>query len=184
MLIAMGGPMSVNDDAELPWLRPEKQCVREAVARDIPVLGVCLGAQLIASALGTRVVRNPVQEIGWFPIHAVSASQPTFHFPSECVVFHWHGETFDLPDGAERLATSAGCENQAFQVGRHVIGLQFHLETTPETARAMVEHCRGELMPGPYVQTEEELRAVPALRYEAINRLMDDVLAYLSRAGG
>ncbi len=184
MLIAMGGPMSANDDAEFPWLGAEKQFVRDAVARDIPVLGVCLGAQLIASALGAPVFRSPVKEIGWFPIHGVSAPEPAFRFPSECLVFHWHGETFDLPEGAVRLAKSAGCENQAFQLKHNVIGLQFHLETTAESALAMVEHCRDELVPGPYVQSEQELRAIPASSYKAVNGLMSDVLAHLTRAAG
>ena len=184
LLIAMGGPMSVNDDAELPWLRSEKQFVRDAVARDIPVLGVCLGAQLIASALGSRVFRNPVKEIGWFPVRALPVCEPAFRFPSECLVFHWHGESFDLPDGAVRLVKSAGCENQAFQLKRNVIGLQFHLETTPESALAIVENCRAELIPGPYVQSEQELRAIPASSYDAVNVLMSDVLVYLTRAVG
>jgi GMP synthase-like glutamine amidotransferase len=184
MLIAMGGPMSVNDEAELPWLGAEKQFVRDAVARGIPVLGVCLGAQLIASALGARVFRNPVKEIGWFPIHGISQPEPAFCFPSECLVFHWHGETFDLPEGAVRLATTAGCENQAFQLRHNVIGLQFHLETTRESALAIVEHCGDELVPGPYVQSEQELRAIPASSYKAVNALMSDVLAHLTRAAG
>jgi GMP synthase-like glutamine amidotransferase len=184
MLIAMGGPMSVNDETELPWLRAEKQAVRDAIARDIPVLGVCLGAQLIASAVGSRVYRNSVKEIGWFPIQAVTTLGPAFRFPSECMVFHWHGETFDLPEGAVRLAKSYGCENQAFQLKRNVIGLQFHLETTPDSALAILENCRSELVPGPYVQTEQELRAIPVSRYQAINRLMSDVLAYLVGAAG
>ena len=181
MLIAMGGPMSVNDEAALPWLRAEKQFVRDAIARNIPVLGVCLGAQLIASALGARVFRNPAKEIGWFPIHRVSAPEPAFRFPPESLVFHWHGETFDLPEGAVRLASSAGCENQAFQLKDNVIGLQFHLETTAESALALVEQCRDELVPGPYVQSEQELRAIPASSYQAANGLMIDVLAYLTR---
>jgi GMP synthase-like glutamine amidotransferase len=184
LLIAMGGPMSVNDETELPWLRSEKQFVRDAVARDIPVLGVCLGAQLIANALGSRVFRNPVKEIGWFPVQAVSVAQPAFRFPPECLVFHWHGETFDLPDGAVRLVKSPACENQAFQLKQNVIGLQFHLETTPESALAIVEHCRDELVPGPYVQSEEELRAITASSYEAVNRLMSDVLIHLTGTPG
>jgi GMP synthase-like glutamine amidotransferase len=181
MLIALGGPMSVNDEANLPWLRLEKQFVREAVARDIPVLGVCLGAQLIASALGSRVFRNPLKEIGWFPVQAVSASEPAFRFPPECLVFHWHGETFDLPDGAVRLVKSAGCENQAFQLKHNVVGLQFHLEMNAESALVLVENCRDELIPGPYVQSELELRAMPASSYEAVNGLMSEVLTYLTR---
>lgn len=179
MLIAMGGPMSVNDEIELPWLKDEKAAVQDAIARDIPVLGVCLGAQLIASALGARVYRNAVKEIGWFPVRAPARSGSSFGFPPECLVFHWHGETFDLPEGATPLARSEACEHQAFQVKQNVIGLQFHLEMTPDSALAIVENCRGELAPDRYVQSEAELRAVPASRYETVNALMSDVLAYL-----
>ena len=181
MLIAVGGPMSANDEASLPWLVGERQFVRDAVARDIPVLGVCLGAQLIASALGARVFRSAVKEIGWLPIHGLPAPKPLFRFPSECLVFHWHGETFDLPEDAVRLAESASCANQAFQLKNNVIGLQFHLETTVESAQSLVEHCRDELVPGPYVQCEQELRAIPASTYHVANALMGDVLAYLTR---
>ena len=139
-LIAMGGPMSVNDDEALPWLVPEKHFMRRAVKAGKPVLGVCLGAQLIASAMGARVHPQEVKEIGWFPVHGVDGVGSTgFRFPGTVEAFHWHGETFDLPPGAVRLAHSDGCENQAFQVGRSVIGVQCHLETTPETAR----HCPG-----------------------------------------
>lgn len=178
-LIALGGPMSVNDEDALPWLRPEKQLVRDAVGRGIPVLGVCLGAQLIASALGAPVYRGAASEIGWFPVHGVADAIPSLQLPREILAFHWHGETFDLPAGAVRLAGSAACENQAFQVGRNVIALQFHLETTPASVNALVEHCRDELVPGPYVQSERDLLAAPAERYAAINRLMQDLLAYL-----
>ena len=177
MLIAMGGPMSVNDERDLPWLKDEKAAVRKAIESDIPVLGVCLGAQLIASALGAQVYRNEVKEIGWFPIQAVSGS--SFQFPSECTVFHWHGETFDLPEGATPLARSEACEHQAFQLKRNVIGLQFHLEMTPGSALAMVENCRHELVPDRYVQSEAELRAVPDSQYAAANKLMNEVMSYL-----
>ncbi|TAN41005.1 MAG: type 1 glutamine amidotransferase [Nitrospirae bacterium] len=182
LVIAMGGPMSVNDETALPWLRPEKQFVRDAVAQGIPVLGVCLGAQLIAIALGSRVYRNPQKEIGWFPIEQTHCPAEAFHFPEKCMVFHWHGETFDLPAGAVRLAKSAACENQAFQIGRYVIGLQFHLETTLESATSILVNCADELSPGPYIQTEATLRAAPPAAYAEINALMDKVLSYLTRA--
>ena len=179
LLIVMGGPMSVNDEADFPWLKLEKQTIRKAVAKDIRVLGVCLGAQLIASALKSPAYPNPVKEIGWFPIQGVHESEEAFRFPSECTVFHWHVETFDLPRGAVRLARSIGCENQAFQWKRHVIGLQFHLEMTADGARSIVQSCRNELTPGSYIQSAREILGVSAARYQAINQLMSDVLEYL-----
>lgn len=132
-LIWMGGPMSVNDP--LPWLREEERLIAQAVAEGRPVLGVCLGAQLIARALGARVYRNPVKEIGWFDIGFTPAAldDPLFAgLSGPETVFHWHGETFDLPRGAVLLASSQGCRHQAYRVGAAVYGLQFHLETTPE----------------------------------------------------
>jgi GMP synthase-like glutamine amidotransferase len=115
LVVAMGGPMSVNNEAELPWLVDEKRFIRDAVQRGTPVLGVCLGSQLIASALGARVYRNAQKEIGWFPVEAVPTSGDgnQFVFPEKLNVFHWHGETFDLPPGAIHLARSAACKHQA-----------------------------------------------------------------------
>jgi len=179
LLIAMGGPMSVNDEAELPWLVEEKQFIRAAIQQGVPVLGICLGAQLIASALGARVYAGNQREIGWFDIEAVPHTGNAFVFPKCTTVFHWHGETFDLPAGAVHLARSAACENQAFQVGANVIGLQFHLETTPQSADAIITHCRDELVEDTFVQSESFLRAVPLAAYERINSLMGEVLGHL-----
>lgn len=181
LVIAMGGPMSVNDEREHPWLKQEKAFVKEAVDRGTAVLGVCLGAQMIASALGARVFANAHKEIGWFPVQAVSTDADVFRFPPQATVFHWHGETFGLPPGAVHLASSAGCRHQAFQIGKRVIGLQFHLETTPETADQLIRHCRDELVAGEYIQTEQALRAVPGDAYSGINRLMNAVLSYVTR---
>ena len=185
LLVAMGGPMSVNDEREFPWLAPEKQLIRDAIQSGKAVLGVCLGAQLIASALGARVYRNQVKEIGWFPVRGIPPSgSSTFRFPPSAEAFHWHGETFDLPSGAVLLARSEGCENQAFQLGRSVIGLQFHLETTPESAREIVAHCRAELLPSKYVQSEAAILAASPEKYRTINNLMSGVLSFLRNTDG
>ncbi len=180
LLIVMGGPMSVNDEEEFPWLAEEKQFIRNAINAGKPVLGICLGAQLIANALGARVYKNQVKEIGWFPIEKVGSSGGNcFSFPLALDVFHWHGETFDLPEGAHHLARSAGCKNQAFQVGKNVIALQFHLETTPESARQMVANCRDELVFGQYIQTEADILSADVEKYEAINGIMAAIIDYL-----
>lgn len=184
-LIIMGGPMSVNDEIQFPWLALEKAFVREVIEAGKAVLGVCLGAQMIADAMGANVFANAEKEIGWFPIHAVvSSKEAVFGFPSSETVFHWHGETFDLPPGAIRLAGSKGCKNQAFQLGKRVMGLQFHLETTPESAKALVSHCREDLVPSKYVQTAEEILSVSPDRYKVINDLMGRVLDFLHGENG
>ncbi len=181
LLIVMGGPMSVNDENIYPWLVAEKDWIRRWIDAGRPLLGVCLGAQLIVSALGARVYPNAAKEIGWFPVTAVTPlPDHAFRFPPEQSVFHWHGETFDLPPGAIHLARSAGCEHQAFQIGRNVIGLQFHLETTPVTAAALIENCRHELTPSPYVQDEANLRSAPPEAYRAIKSLVDRLLSHIT----
>ncbi len=132
-LIFMGGPMSVNDD--LPYLRQELALLGGSVAAGTPVLGVCLGSQLIAKALGARVYPNRIKEIGWYPVSfTTAAARDRLHqgLANPETVFHWHGETFDLPPGAELLASSAACRHQAYRVGENVYGLQYHLEVTPE----------------------------------------------------
>lgn len=180
LLVVMGGPMSVNDEEVYPWLHKEKEFIREAVKAQIPVLGICLGAQLIASALDARVYPHGQKEIGWFPVQGVSHSEKShFHFPEQALVFHWHGETFDLPAGAVQLARSEACENQAFQLGDRIIGLQFHLETTPVSAAAIVEHCGDELIDGAFVQNERDILGATPEKFEHINTLMEALLAFL-----
>jgi GMP synthase-like glutamine amidotransferase len=183
LLIVMGGPMSVNDEGLYPWLAAEKRFIKEMIDREKAVLGVCLGAQLIANALGAWVYPNPEKEIGWFPIKSVLPPEEdqAFRFPDECVVFHWHGETFDLPYGAIPLVSSEACKNQAFQIRSRVIGLQFHLEVTPQSVRELVNGCRHELIPGNYVQSEEVIFSAPPDRFSKINSLMNEVLSFLER---
>ncbi len=182
LLIIMGGPMSVNDETDYPWLVHEKGFISEVIESGCPVLGICLGAQLIASALGARVYAKPFMEIGWYPIEGLSSpSDDTgFSFPSSLQVFHWHGETFDLPAGAIQLARSVGCEQQAFLIAPKVMGLQFHLETTPESARQIVSHCRDELIPSRFVQSEQEILSEDPKSYAAINKVMGELLTWLT----
>ncbi len=181
LLIVMGGPMSVNDEKIYPWLVDEKNFIHQMIMSGKPVLGICLGAQLIASAMGAKVYPNSMKEIGWFPVYGIpSDDSSVFRFPQSLKAFHWHGETFDLPAGAMQIAKSDGCENQAFQLGRSVIGLQFHLETTPESARGIIAHCRAELRPSQYVQSQAAIFAASPESYRAINKMMSKVLSFLS----
>lgn len=178
----MGGPMSVNDEAAHPWLRAEKRFIATAIADGKVVLGVCLGAQLIASAMGARIYSNREREIGWFPVETVADEQQTDLariLPHRVEVFHWHGETFDLPAPALKIARSSACENQAFSIGDRVLGFQFHLEATLSSASALIENCRSEMVPGRFVQSETEITRT-ADRFERVNRIMAGVLDHLT----
>jgi GMP synthase-like glutamine amidotransferase len=178
LLIVMGGPMGANDEAELPWMAAEKALIRQAIDEQKRVLGVCLGAQLIAAVLGARVFKNAHREIGWFEIERCgdAAKHPLGRIvPESAEVFHWHGDTFDLPAEAVRLASSKACLNQAFALGQHVLALQFHLETTRDSASKLIEHCSNELTPSPYVQTAEQMLEQPE-RFDRINAVMAEVL--------
>lgn len=180
ILVILGGPMSVNDTHEHQWLNKEIQFIQRVIEKNKSVLGICLGAQLIAKSMGADVFRNSHGEIGWFPVQSIKTpTESVFQFPKETVAFHWHGETFNLPQGAIRIAESKGCKNQAFQIGRNAIGLQFHLETTPTSAKALIENCRNELVDGKYIQTEKDILSAPRNWYENINNLMVDILTYL-----
>ncbi len=152
-LIVMGGPMNVDEFDQHPWLRDERAAVRNAIDAGKPVLGICLGAQLIAASLGALVTRNPHLEIGWFEVfRPATAPQASLlsGFPERFAAFHWHGDTFALPAGAQLLLSSEACAHQAFQLGPRVLGLQFHLEVTAANARDMYV---GETMqPSRYVQ--------------------------------
>ena len=172
--------MSVNDERGIPWLAQEKTFIRETIEAGTAMLGICLGAQLIASAMGATVRRNAHKEIGWFPIDGIAQDASCFRFPASTEVFHWHGETFDLPDGAKHLARSAACENQGFQIGKSVVALQFHLEATPESLQDLVENCRSELVPSPYVQSDSKILEDAPRKCPAANALLGDVLSFLT----
>src|SRR5688500_3586002 len=161
LLIIMGGPMSVNDEKKYPWLHKEKLLIEAAINEGKQVLGICLGAQLIANVLGARVYPHEQKEIGWFPVRMNEHAQntPLHFFPKEFVTFHWHGETFDLPYGATLVAHSDATPHQAFTYGDNVFALQFHPEMTPQALRDILEGGDAELQPAKYIQTAEEILA-------------------------
>lgn len=155
LLIIMGGPMSVHDEADYPWLKTEKQCILEAIRAGKKVFGICLGAQLIATVLGAKVYANTEKEIGWFPVRYSTALLPpglATALPEAQTVFHWHGDTFALPAAATCFASSPLTPNQAFLIGHNVIGIQYHFEVTPASIEAMVRHGKEELTPATYIQ--------------------------------
>jgi GMP synthase-like glutamine amidotransferase len=160
-LIVMGGPMGVHDEDEHPWLMHEKRRLADALAADARVLGICLGAQLLAHVLGARVHPNKEKEVGWWPIDWLEAARVPEAFPflpDSSIVLHWHGDTFELPAGVRHLARSAACENQAFALGERVVGLQFHLEATPQGVQDLVQHAAGDLAAGPFVQSADKIQ--------------------------
>jgi GMP synthase-like glutamine amidotransferase len=186
-LVVMGGPMGVGDEADHSWLHPEKGCIADAIAAGRSVVGICLGAQLIAEVLGARVYRNPVKEIGWMPVFLTAAGQAealTATLPPELTVFHWHGDTFDLPPGAVHLAESDGCIHQAFLHDGRVLGLQFHLESTPESVDALCTHCADEIVPDAYVQDAGTMRSVDPAVYAAIDAALMELLDRLPTGAG
>ena len=137
-IIAMGGPMSVNDELELPWLREEKRAIAEAVRSGVPYWGVCLGSQLLAASLGARVYRGARPEVGLLRVSLTPEGRvdPVFRdAPADLLTLQWHSDTFDLPDGGVLLASSSAYAAQAFRWGRWAYGLQFHLEVSPDLAR-------------------------------------------------
>jgi GMP synthase-like glutamine amidotransferase len=177
-LVVMGGPMGVHDERRFPWLAAEKRLIGEAIAAGKIVLGVCLGAQLIADVMGARVYRHSHREIGWFPVRltAKGEASPLFGaLPREFTAFHWHGDTFDIPAGAARTAGNEACANQAFEYEGRVIALQFHLESTTGSVEALVENCRDEIVEGSYVQSEEEILSRND-RTVQLNAIMDRLL--------
>ncbi len=158
MLLVTGGPMSVLDEAEHDWMPGEKALIREAIEQQIPVFGICLGAQLIAEALGAKVAPMPQgKEIGWFPLAALDES-PLAQGLDASTVLHWHGEAFSIPEGATALWQSDHCAQQGFRFGS-VLALQFHIEMGPRELEDLLHHAANELDGSAAVQSPEALRA-------------------------
>lgn len=153
--VLLGGPMGVED--ELPWLEEERQFILEMIDQKKPVLGICLGAQQIAKAVGATIFQGAFREAGWLPIR--TTTEKWSFLPEELSVFHWHGDQFSLPEGAERLFESDVCANQGFVYRENVIGLQFHFESTKNSIESILDHDAAFLDGTLYTQTAEQIKA-------------------------
>lgn len=190
LLIVMGGPMSIQDIEEYPYLVGVKALIRAAIDEKKWVLGVCLGAQLVAEALGANVRKNHVKEIGWYPVQQTQQASTSWLadlLPCEFTCLHWHGDTFDIPAGAVHIARSQACENQAFVWGGRVIGLQFHLEFTPDSTQNLIDRSQHELAErqdgadgrsGDWIQTEQQLLDDQSM-FDTANHIMAGLLKHI-----
>ena len=181
-LIILGGPMSVHDGEACRWLVVEREYIHGAIERDKIVLGICLGAQLVASVLGATVYRGAEKEIGWFPIQIapeLKESDIGVFFGEEIMAFHWHGETFSIPEGATPLGASEACVSQGFIYRERVLALQFHMEITHSGVEALALHCADDLVNEPYIQSADEMLSEPT-RFNEINRRMSAILDWFA----
>ncbi len=182
-LIVMGGPMGVYDIETYPWLKEEKEFIQKFIQKGKTVLGICLGSQLIASALGAKVYPNKQKEIGWYNLKLTEQGKdhPIFSaFENEFPVFHWHGDTFDLPAESIHLVSSDLCTNQAFLLKNNVLGLQFHFEVTSKSLNEMVENGMNELIEGDTIQSAEQILKQTGF-IETNNLKMFRILDYLAQ---
>jgi GMP synthase-like glutamine amidotransferase len=182
----MGGPMGANDEDKYPWLEEEKLAIRQAIEKQKTVLGICLGSQLIAAALGAKVFKNKEPEIGWFNVNLTNEGANNYlfkDFGKTFKVFQWHGDTFDLPKGAKQIASSDACLNQGFVIDNKVVGLQFHLEITVEGLEQMLEGAEDELIDAPFIQKKDDILknshyiiSTNNKMIKILNRLKDGIL--------
>ncbi len=181
LLVIMGGPMSIHEHRNHPWLPMEKCFLAEAIRARKPILGICLGAQLLADVLGGKVFQNPVKEIGWFPVRMLDRCAPFSAFPERLVVMHWHGDIFTIPEGTRRVAESEACANQAFVHGDRVVGLQFHIELEKVGIEDLAAASLDEAGDAPFIQTREQLLNPPqesiAAAGVALYSLLDELAA-------
>jgi len=154
-LIILGGPMNIYEEDKYSWLKTEKKFIKKAVENKKIVLGICLGAQLIADVLGAKVYQNQHKEIGWFPIKLAQNQNLFKNMPEELNAIHWHGDTFDIPKESFPVGSSEACQNQGFVYDNKVVGLQFHLETSPESLKNLIDNCQDEIKEEKFIQTAE-----------------------------
>ena len=175
-LIIMGGEMNIYQYRDWPWLQPETEFIQAALQHGKRAIGICLGAQFLADVLGSRVVQNPVYELGWYPVTWTAESRKWFpELPSTCPVLHWHGDRFGLPEGAIRLATSEGCPEQGFVIPGKALGLQFHMEVDPALVKLYVE-SQASWPLGKYVQDPSQILSEAGKHCETNRHLLHGML--------
>ena len=176
-LIVMGGPMGIHDEDKFPWLTLEKEFVESVLQREVPILGVCLGAQIIADVLGAAVSKNVHEEIGWYQVKRTKGLQDerVNGLPTSFDALHWHGDTFEIPSGASNFITSQGCANQAYVYRNNVLGLQFHLEMLPSDVEAIYQECGKPDKSGPYIQSLNEMLA-PSDKFQHAGKILEQLL--------
>ncbi len=180
LLLIMGGPMGIHDEDQYPWIRDEKLFIKKSINEGKKILGICLGAQLIADALGSKIYKNEHKEIGWFPLKRSNSAKDSAigtYLPENFTAFHWHGDTFDLPEGAIHLCSSEACVNQAFIYDERVLALQFHLESTRESINLLAENCGHEIDDSKYVQEKKEITSTDFLNES--NKIMEEILNFM-----
>ncbi len=160
ILFIMGGPMGIYNEKDYPWLTEEKKIIEKAIKQNKIVIGICLGAQLIADVLGVKIYKNQHKEIGWFPVYKTEKCKQNNHiisFPDSMTVFHWHSDTFDIPENAIHVLRSDACENQAFVYNKKIFAFQFHLESTMDSINGIIKNCKDELINTDYIQKENKI---------------------------
>jgi len=185
-LVVLGGPMSAWEEQRHPWLRDEKRIIEQVVEAGKPVLGICLGAQILADVLGARTYKGAHKEIGWFTAEATPESRRTWvgdALPPRFETFFWHGDTYDTPDGAVRIARSSAFEDQGF-IWKQTLALQFHLEVNPDWVRMLANRDARELVAAPYTQTAETVLGKPESLYRSNNAIMEALLQRWLRSVG
>lgn len=175
IIVVLGGPMNIYEEEKYPFISDEKKFLTDSIKEGKKVIGVCLGSQLIADVLGSKVYKNLHKEIGWFPIRKSQTNKTKF-LPEKISVFHWHGDTFDLPAGANVLFHSEATKIQGFEYGSNVLAMQFHLEIDEEGIDELIRHCKDDLDDSSFVMSEKEIKEQWSLHSSGNKKLLWNIL--------